>query len=1046
MLVSGAGSLTPSTGGYDIDNSLRFNDDDSAYLSRLETSAGDRKTWTWSGWVKRGNTGTGQSLFGAVYSGAQNYALTFQFGSSDQLMLTTWAGPQLKSDALFRDASAWYHIVLRYDTTQATESDRVRMYVNGERISLVEQSYGDWYGYPSQNDATRAINGGYATITMSTRNPYGNDNKFDGLLSEVHFVDGTSLDPTSFGEFGDYGEWKPIEVSGLTYGTNGFYLPFSGTSSSAIVDSSGSGHSITLNGNTTHSSTKSKIGATSIYLDGTGDNLQMSDNGDWQLGTADFTLEGWFNFSSLSSGTYALFSQHNNDNSHWKVYLEGGAGNNIRLYYNQVAIVATTSAGLSTNTWHHIAVVRDSTGDKIYVDGTQVGSGTSKPEIGDISANLTIGSGEESGGVGYTVQGYLDEIRISTGIARYTSSFTPSTTAFVNDSYTKLLIHSDYVESNSLGGDNSPNNNHWTTNSLASTDQMLDTPTNNFCTLNPLDPQGTNSTTFSEGNLKIVQAASWTGSVNNFLMTSGKWYWEDCGVDMSNSGAGVIKPFSAMYNGMDVPNNGYFGAGDRGYGINFQHGTAGTFYTNTTSTTSSYLSAYSDGDVVSVAYDADTGKIWIAKNGTWGTTSGGLGNPSSGANPAATVANPEEGYYAGFVLENCTIVANFGQDSSFAGNKTAQGKQDSNDIGDFYYTPPTGFLSLCTKNLPDPAVIPSEHFNTLTYSGNSTDGRSVTGVGFAPDLVWSKARSSGYTGSIYDKVRGAGASKHLTTSETEAEGTGNWVYGHISSFDSDGYSLGVGTDGGNPYANENESGTTYVAWNWKAGGTGVSNTSGSITSTVSANADAGFSIVSYTAGDGDELIGHGLSKSPELIIVKRRNTSGNWVVHCTDISTTNKQLYLNTTAAVDTNNISSIGASTFRVSGWSDVTVSGGTYIAYCFHSVDGYSKVGSYTGNGSSDGTFVYTGFRPAYVLIKRSNSSGQGAPIFDSARDEYNMTVKRLNSNASNSELTTDGNIDFLSNGFKARNTDGSVNSSGGEYIFLCFAESPFKHTNAR
>jgi len=321
-------------------------------------------------------------------------------------------------------------------------------------------------------------------------------------------------------------------------------------------------------------------------------------------------------------------------------------------------------------------------------------------------------------------------------------------------------------------------------------------------------------------------------------------------------------------------------------------------------------------------------------------------------------------------------------------------------------------------------------------------------------LIWSKARSISYTGSIYDKVRGAGASKHLTTSETEAEGTGNWVYGHISAFNSDGYSIGAGTDGSQPYANENESGHTYVSWNWKANGSGVSNTSGSITSTVSANADAGFSIVSYTGNaTAGATIGHGLSSAPEMVIVKNRDSSvENWPCFHTDLGAT-KGIYLNQTAAPYTLSIywndTTPTNSLITLGGWEGVNESGSGLIAYCFHSVDGYSKVGSYTGNGSSDGTFVYCGFRPAYLMIKVTNLSGESWVIKNNKTSPHNIAENFVYANLAEAEQGVGSSsryLDLLSNGFKWRGSSVEVNGSGYTYIFIAFAESPFKNTNAR
>jgi hypothetical protein len=402
---------------------------------------------------------------------------------------------------------------------------------------------------------------------------------------------------------------------------------------------------------------------------------------------------------------------------------------------------------------------------------------------------------------------------------------------------------------------------------------------------------------------------------------------------------------------------------------------------------------------------------------------------------------------------NSPVIVNFGQDSSFAGKKTSQGNQDGNDIGDFYYTPPTGFLALCTSNLPDVAVTPSEHFNTVLYSGN--DGtNAITGVGFQPDFTWIKARSDSRSHSLVDSVRGFNGSsaRVIQSGSTNAE----WESSVINSLDSDGFTV----SGSDNYINN--SSHTYVAWNWKgnSSGTSVSESGTSANSynacTHYANQDAGFSIIKYTGNNGslsngqETRVTHGLGAVPELILIKNRDSASGFVVQQDD-QWNDTHLRLDTTDAFNgslfTGNQESNATSSYFVVGNDDiVNKADDEFIAYVWKSVEGYSKKGEFTGNGNADGTFIYTGFRPAYVLIKRVESAGQGSPIFDSARNEFNVTTKRLNSNATTAEVTTDGNIDLLSNGFKARNTDGSVNTSGGTYIYLAFAETPFKYSNAR
>jgi hypothetical protein len=290
---------------------------------------------------------------------------------------------------------------------------------------------------------------------------------------------------------------------------------------------------------------------------------------------------------------------------------------------------------------------------------------------------------------------------------------------------------------------------------------------------------------------------------------------------------------------------------------------------------------------------------------------------------------------------------------------------------------------------------------------------------------------------LVDAVRGA--TKGLASNATTAEE--NLTAGEFVSFDSDGFTV----DDNN---RSNQSGQTYVGWNWKANGSGVSNTDGSITSTVSANTDAGFSIVSYTGTGANATVGHGLNSAPEIIIVKNRDTAYNWVVYSESIPNT-QYLVLNSTQGVDTfpmwNNTSPT-SSVVNLGYFAWINALNQDHIAYCFHSVNGFSKFGSYTGNGTTDNAFVYTGFAPAFVIIKKTGA-GNNWLTHDIYRDTTNQNDVVLFPNDSSAEATNTGyGMDMLSNGFKIRASGGEIGSSGGTYIYMAFAENPFKYANAR
>ena len=787
----------PSGAGYEIGQSLRFEDGSSAYLSRTPSSAGNRKTWTMSLWFKRGNLTNDQTIFQAGTTGG-NRANIYLANNTIQFLDTTSTDVLFTSSQLLRDVSSWYHLVVQFDTTQGTASDRLKMYLNGTRIT----AFADSNTIAQNTDGL--VN---STIAHAFGTPAYNSGiaQFDGYMAEVHFIDGTALTPTSFGETGTYEEWKPIGVSGLTYGTNGFYL----------------------------------------------------------------------NFATAAD----------------------------------------------------------------------------------------------------------------------------------------------------MGDDKSGNTNDWAENNIAATDQMLDSPTNNFCTLNPLARHTNGGVTWSEGNLKAASGNYFT--YGTMAVSSGKWYFEVHIQTAQGGGVGVTRT--------DVDHQATGALYDPGWFTNgWGYYKNGQTYRNQTYT--NYGDSFTTGDIISVAVDLDNSKIWFAKNNTWQAS----GNPVSGANAAFSNVTyevfPKMGSHS-----DSYVVANFGQDSSFAGNKTAQGNTDGNSKGDFYYAPPTGFLALCTKNLPDVAVIPQENSSTVIYSGNGGN-QSITGVGFQPDFVWIKNRSAGNYHLLVDSIRGT--NKYLASNATMAEVT----EAHILSLSSDGFTvddIDTGT--------ANESGDNYVAWNWKANGSGSSNTNGSINSTVSANVDAGFSIVSYTGTATNATVGHGLSSAPEMVIIKNRSDGSYWIVGTDGLTSWSRYIPLNLTNA-ETNeptqfNSTAPTSSVFSIGTNADVNGNTHNIIAYAFHSVDGYSKVGTYTGNGNADGAFIYTGFRPAFVICKMVTDAGEGWIMRDNARNPFNVVANHLNANQSYADSTASSvYADFLSNGFKQRANDSINNGSGKTYIYIAFAETPFKYSNAR
>ena len=328
----------------------------------------------------------------------------------------------------------------------------------------------------------------------------------------------------------------------------------------------------------------------------------------------------------------------------------------------------------------------------------------------------------------------------------------------------------------------------------------------------------------------------------------------------------------------------------------------------------------------------------------------------------------------------------------------------------------------------------SDFFNTKLFTGNGGT-QSISSVGFQPDWVWLKSRSVADSPILFDAVRGV--TKRLMSNSTGAETT---EAQEVQSFDSDGFTVGNSD-------NANRNNATMVAWNWKANGAGSSNTDGSITSTVSVNATSGFSIVKFTGTGSLATVGHGLGSAPKMIIMKNTNTTNGWEVYHQSLGNTD-YIQLNTTdisysSATRWNNTSPTN-NVFTVNTENGVNKSGSDLIAYCFAEKTGFSKFGKYTGNGSTDGAFVYTGFKPAFVIIKNTSAT-EHWNMNDNKRDPFNVMSKRLYPSSANNEVTDASYyMDYLSNGFKIRSNSSSWNSSGNTMIYMAFAEAPLVGTN--
>ena len=707
------------------------------------------------------------------------------------------------------------------------------------------------------------------------------------------------------------------------------------------------------------------------------------------------------------------------------------AGQDFGFYYNAsytAAIQQNAGANYITTSqvfrdpaaWYHFVLAVDTTQAtaanriKLYVNGSQVTafSGAAYPPqnttflwnqngqiqyIGRNSANASIlydGYFAEF----YSIDGQqlppssFGSTNALTGVwqpARYTGTYG------TNGFYLPFTDNSG-ATSTTIGKDFSGNSNNWTPNNISVTagttyDSMTDVPTltsataANFCTLNPLS---TTAGTYSNANLRYVGASAWRRTNSTAAFNSGKLYWE---VKLGNAPY-TPKGSNTSYNAFGFGLSTVFNSTTTSSAVTdaIILGDNGYYKNFSGAWTDSGLTFIS-GDVLSVAVDLTANTFTFYRNnssvvtGTIGVTAGTTLTP---------IVLSYDGTYG-------VMDANFGQRP-------------------FTYTPPAGFVALNTYNLPDSTIVKGNTVMDATlYTGNGAASQVITNAaGFRPDCVWGKPRSGADQHWLTDAVRGVGSQLNSNSSGIEITNQTTTLL----SLNSNGYTVGAST-------NLNRSGFTFVGWQWLE------------------SASAGFDIVTFTGNGGGQTFAHGLGVAPGLMICKSRNNAQDWYVYHSSIGGTGA-LSLNTTAATATS-----------VNYWSNVTPSSGTfsvggnfsngytYVNYLFAPIAGFSAFGSYTGNGSSDGTFVYLGFRPKFVMMKRTTGVGNWF-MYDTARSTFNLASVFLYANLSDAEVSDTANgIDMLSNGFKLRVVGNfQPNTSGETFIYAAFAENPFKNALAR
>jgi hypothetical protein len=1075
------------------------------YLKRTPTSTGNTRVWTWSGWLKLNDTAAAPTNIFMARTIAAGADYTYIDSNAGEIRFADDAGYVNNTTRKIRDSSGWFHLLCNLNTTSSSGDDRMNIYINGVLESNLSSASNPVINY--QATVNTIILHTIGNNSNNQYGKYNITDVFliDGqaLTPDVFgfykvgkgYISAGSTQSTDFRP----GQWVPktprviktaINNSG-GFGVNGFYLPmndsnnfgadFHGTPNSIIklqenlpqprcridgvgdytgalrddpfkqyliyaqpnvsgglqngygdyshiIRGSGTPKVITggASGTPTISTTQSLYYGSSLYFDGN-DTINVETNDSNYLGR-DFTIEFWAWHDPANQLVF-----NTTPHSSFAISLDRGGSGQTSLYIGNGSVWQTldfrSGGRLYSQQWNHVAVERYNNAITIYHNGVAQGTTTAYMPTGFYSL---FRYGTYDNAAGEPVVGYIQDYRVYSGVAKYKGGFD------VPKPYTPVGI--------------------------ATWRAVPDTTANNFATLNPLSYQtsgtpGTSYPILSDGNLKVThgQTGQWERSHASFGVGEGKWYYEFEIVirpefispnSSENWAMGVRESDSPLfYNVTD----GFEDLGDHVYWVDAL-GTSGAAkivsnQDRSLGSTSGILSVV-NGDIINVAFEktATTLKVWFGINGTYFNS----GNPSSGTTPAVNHSTttkyiiPSVAFYqyGGGQIEPVGIF-NFGQNPSFSGSTTAGTFTDSNSKGLFKYQPPSGFLALCEDNLPTPAISdPGKYFRSVLWTGTGAS-RNIVGVGFTPDLVWVKLRNTTGNHSLYDAVRGAG--QRLSSSLTNAEAT---FTNSITSFDSTGFSLGSNSDG-----DVNSSGNTYVAWCWKAGaGTTSTNTNGSITSVVSVNQDAGFSIVSGLSGGSSSSVfdsfGHGLGKTPSFILVKNRDVVDYFYAYHKSLPTQYLVLGATNASAGGGGNIwgtSGPSSSVITTRQSAFASAAGQRFIFYCWAEIEGFSKFGSYVGNGSADGPFVYTGGRPAFVMIKRTDSTGDWY-LFDSSRNSSNPVSLGLISNTTQIDGDYTGWGDFLSNGFKIRRTDGAWNASGGTYIFACWMESPFTTANSK
>jgi len=781
-----------------------------------------------------------------------------------------------------------------------------------------------------------------------------------------------------------------------------------------------------------------------------------------------WTLSVWVKRTTIDANQ-RIFTAYDGSNINAECNIQFQSDGKIQINNNNTS--SNTDTNLKTDrvfrdpsSWYHIVIGTDMTqgtaSDRVnlYINGVQETSfstesyGTQNVDWWFNNNSLqTIGRRHNT--TERPFDGYMAEFNFIDG-----QQLTPSYFGFT-ESQTNIwmpkryggtygtngfrLDFSDNSSITNMVKDKSGNGNHFSPDNCNTEDSMLDTPSNTFATLNPLS---TSVNTLSQGNLYSTGGgASWRPVSSDMAMSSGRWYWEVYIDTVSSYQIHGIRPQIRDDGDVNHDNDYYPGtrADEWGYdGRGYLH--------NSASPDTSWGDSYAAGDILGFALDMDAGTLNIYKNGS------STGSQITGISASHSPSGSRGDYLVCLCVYGSTgqAIINFGQEGTFAGHKTAQNNTDINGIGNFYYTPPTGFKALCSANLRGDSsyiIEPQKHFDVLTYSGTGSSN-SITDLEFSPDLIWAKRRNtSGHHHLWIDTIRGG--DKSLSSNLQASDNT---------NANRDMTFLANGIRWNSDTGNANASGGTYVAWCWKGGGssntynidgTGYGTASaagldgGTITPTgASVNTEAGFSIITYTGnGTTGSTVAHGLGKKPAWVVIKCRSHTDNWMVYHQGNNnfSSPEDFYLEMNAnggdidSVIMMNDTAPTTSVFSLQDDHSVNGNTKTYVAWCWAEIPGYSKFGTYRGNSSSsNGSYIHLGFRPALIIIKKFSGSDSWQMHY-SAVSTYNPKVAALYPSSDDAETTSGRIVDLLSNGFKHYNADGNSNEDGHDYVYMAFAE---------